>query len=176
MIQYFVICLLLGLSACMPATQQGVFIEKLIATTDPDANMKSPVAVDVVVSYDPKLTQQLANMTARQYFKSKKQLQHDYFGRFYSEGWELPPNFSVTETIYHHPLGVSAIFLFADYFTPGDHRLRLIPGEIVHVHLMRTGMTLTSATHEEGYHESQYRKPDMTIIDNRRARRDEKRE
>lgn len=168
--RYLGFILFLILSACMPQTREGLFIEKLIATTDPDANMKSPLAIDVVVSYDPKLTQQLANMTARQYFKVKKQLQHDYFGRIYSEGWELPPNFSVTETIYHHPLGVNAVFLFADYRTSGAHRLRLIPGEIVHIRMMQTGMMITSSTHEEGYHESQYLKPNMTVIDNRRAR------
>ncbi len=170
MIRYIGILILLILSACAPKTRDGLFVEKLIATTDADANMHSPVAVDVVVSYDPLLTNQLSNMTARQYFKVKKQLQHDYFGRIYSEGWELPPNFSVTETIHHHPLGVSAVFLFADYITPGAHRVRLVPGEIVHVRMMRTGMLIQSSTHEEGYHESNYHKPGMTVIDNRRMR------
>lgn len=103
-----------------------------------DANENTAVAVDVVYTISPELTQKLSNMTAKEYFKMRDQLIRDYVNLVLIHSWELPPGHQVKEeAIDLHPRTRGA-FIFADYEVPGTHRARLPVFENLYVHLKRS--------------------------------------
>ena len=139
---------LLLLTSCQNPLSQGtpMFIEKLEIIAENNANNNSPVAVDIVASYNKSLTERLISISARTYFQQKKQLERDFPNTIYTKGWEIPPGMSANEVVMHDPQMVSGMFIFADYLTPGDHRARLEPDEYVKVILQEKDMVIKSVT------------------------------
>lgn len=94
----------------------------------PEANGESPVPLELVVVYDRALLEEVQQLSARDWFRRRTQLARDYPDGFRSMRWELVPG----QSLALRPLelsrrGARAAFVFADYLTEGDHRLRIDP-------------------------------------------------
>ena len=90
-----------------------------------DANDDRPVAVDLVFAGDEKAAAALAGLSAREYFSRREQLLADHPDELAASSWELVPGQQVTGAKTAASCGLAATYLFADYATPGAHRLRL---------------------------------------------------
>ena len=110
-----------------------------------DANFGNPVEVDVVAVYDAALAEQLASLSAAQWFERKPQMLVRW-SRQGLEAWsfEVPPGTLLSgpqAVIYDE--GARELFLFAQYFSPGEHRVRLAPGRALEVTLAAEGFTVS---------------------------------
>jgi type VI secretion system protein len=95
------------------------------------ANGDRPVAVDVVFATDDAAATALAGLSARDYFSRRDQLLADFPEALRASSWELVPGQHVDGAGTAAPCGVVATYLFADYASPGAHRLRLTePGKL----------------------------------------------
>jgi type VI secretion system protein len=103
----------------------------------PTANQNQPVAVDVLLVRDKDLVKKLMTLSAAAWFDQRAQVERDYpdpkdlvvIHREWVPGQDIPcSNF----TLNPKP---RATILFANYFTKGDHRARLINGKSVAIHL-----------------------------------------
>lgn len=103
-----------------------VNVSALTLDVDLRANDDSPIAVDFIAANDPDLLRQLSGMTAKQWFAEREQLQRDYRQHMNVWGLELVPGQLIESGIF--PLDgkpALGILVFANYNTPGAHRLRL---------------------------------------------------
>jgi type VI secretion system protein len=126
---------LLSLTAC-----HKIVKPKLVCLrTDiaPTANQNRPIAVDVLLVRDKDLVKKLMSLSAADWFAQRAQFQRDYsdpkdlvvIHREWVPGQDIPcSNF----TLNPKP---RATILFANYFTKGDHRARLINGQSVLIRL-----------------------------------------
>jgi type VI secretion system protein len=89
------------------------------------ANGDRPVAVDLVFATDEVAAAALAGISAREYFSRRDQLLADFPDALSASSWELVPGQHVESAGTGASCGVVATYLFADYATPGAHRLRL---------------------------------------------------
>jgi type VI secretion system protein len=101
------------------------------------ANQNQPVAVDVLLVRDKDLVKKLMTLSAADWFDKRAQFERDYpdpkdlvvFHREWVPGQDIPcSNF----TLNPKP---RATILFANYFSKGDHRARLVNGKSVAIHL-----------------------------------------
>lgn len=126
------------LTSCGPS----ISTRALSFQVDPEANEQSPVPVELVVIYDPEVMPALLEMTARQWFEARRQLLLDHPRGIRSHLWELVPGQELP--LQRLPLprdGAVAALVYADYRSPGPHRvrvdtfrrvrLRLTPDELV---------------------------------------------
>lgn len=113
---------------------------KLIAETG--INNDSPVAVDLVILYDATLIPQLLALPARDWFARRQQFQRDYPEDLQVVSWEIVPGQTLEAQEVGRRSGARAGFLFANYFTPGDHRLRLAQQSAVQLRLLTAGFTI----------------------------------
>jgi type VI secretion system protein len=90
-----------------------------------DANGDRPVAVDLVFAGDEAAAAALAGLSAREYFARREQLLADHPDAIRVNSWELVPGQHVAGAGTAASCGVAATYLFADYASPGAHRLRL---------------------------------------------------
>lgn len=101
-------------------------VDSLILDVALRANDDSPVAVDFIAVNDPDLLKQLSGLTASQWFSERDQFRRDHRQNMAVWGMELVPGQLIESGIF--PLdGKPAVGLlvFAQYNTPGAHRLRL---------------------------------------------------
>lgn len=114
-----VLALLLALTGCAART---IGLEEVNILAAPDANGNGAVAVDVVLATQPGGTEQVAKLSAAEWFKRRAQLRRDNPDSLAVMSWELIPGQSVTA-----PVRRSAVdaYVFALYSSPGDHRVRL---------------------------------------------------
>jgi type VI secretion system protein len=124
------------------------FVPDTVRTVDlratADANGDRPVAVDLVFARDEAAAAALASLSARDYFASRAQLQADFPGRLIVSSWELVPGQHLDGAATGARCGVKATYLFADFASPGAHRLRLAESGRVTVLLGRDGAGLES--------------------------------
>jgi len=102
---------------------------KVAVSVPPSINQNSPVPVEVLLVYDASLLGQLNAMTATQWFAQREQFMKTRPpGQGYqSTFWVWVPGQSVAEqAISYHPL-VRGGIVFAGYFSPGDHRIDILP-------------------------------------------------
>lgn len=109
-----------------------------------NVNQNNPVALDLVIVYDKKLLDQLLAMSSREWFEKREQIKRDYLdgtGLDYW-GWEWVPGQNVP--IQELPLKAAAkgALVFADYYTPGMHRIRIEQFESIHVSLDEKGFSV----------------------------------
>jgi type VI secretion system protein len=109
-------------------------IERLDISLDSDANLDSATSIDLVMVYKMDLMKALMKMSAADYYASADQIRRDYPDMVDIWHWELTPgqvvqNYPITVREYD-PVGA---IVFANYATPGDHRIRL--GSVEHAHL-----------------------------------------
>ncbi|MFD2641692.1 hypothetical protein [Pseudomonas japonica] len=90
------------------------------------ANDDAPIAVDFIAVNDVDLLAKLSGLTAKQWFASRDQYQRDFRQYLYVWGMELVPGQLIESSTF--PLdGKPSVGLlaFANYQSPGAHRLRL---------------------------------------------------
>ena len=98
-------------------------LKGLLLIADADANLNSPVALDLVFVRDLATLDKLQALPAARWFATRADLQRSFPGAFTVRSWELVPRQSVR--LSEQELGsprVAGVLLFADYRTPGDHR------------------------------------------------------
>jgi len=94
-----------------------------------DVNQNSPLALDLVFVRDFAALEKLLTMPAAKWFSSKEELLKTYPNALSIKSWELVPQqvLQLSEEELGSPR-VAGMVLFADYFTPGDHRAQLPMG------------------------------------------------
>lgn len=102
------------------------------------ANQNQPVAVDVLLVRDKELVKKLMTLTAADWFDKRAQFTRDYPNPkeliVYHREW-VPGQVIPCSSIALSPMPRATI-LFANYFTKGDHRARLVNGKSAAIHLM----------------------------------------
>lgn len=148
-----VLCVALPLSACgLVGGDDTVFSMNWVAlVSEPGANANNPTAVDLVLVHDPSVTDVVAGLSAGDWFRRKEQIRRDFPKGFKVIGWEVVPAQAIApreledEALENDEGDLpSTAFVFADYFTPGDHRARLESQRAVRIRLGPDDFTLES--------------------------------
>ena len=110
-------------------------------------NENSPVALDLVhLSGNRTLIEEVAKMTAEDWFGRKAQLRRDFRDEVDVRSWEVVPGQLLPRTWLDRPQVNRAAFLFARYRAPGPHRYRLTENETdILVVLEASGFSVTPA-------------------------------
>lgn len=142
---------LLLVSCGLPSRTRSMFGGTLPVevTVAPDANLQSPIAVELVVVYQKPLVDELRKLTARQWFERRADLRRDYPGGFDSWSWEWVPSQSVPSFQLRYEMGAKAGIVFADYMTPGSHRAVVDPHRPIRLALERDGFVIGATGDEE---------------------------
>ena len=107
-----------------PEPKQAKQLAVMIQAVD-NANLNTPVAVDIVYTLNDDLAQKLGSMSAREYYRERDQIIRDYVNEVMIHSWELPPGHSIKEEVNNLHPDTKKAFLFADYDIPGTHRAHL---------------------------------------------------
>jgi type VI secretion system protein len=101
------------------------------------ANLNSPVPLAVVAASDHKLFEKILAMNAKQWFDQRDQLRRDYPGgdAFTEWEWEFVPGQAPPLTVIEVDGRSAGAVIFANYRTPGDHRLRIGPQRKLRIEL-----------------------------------------
>jgi type VI secretion system protein len=90
-----------------------------------DVNDRSPIAVEVVLLRDRDLLETVSSLSARAWFAEIGQLERDHPGAFDRARWEMVPGQRLELDLpFANRRGV-AVFVFANYLSPGAHRIRV---------------------------------------------------
>jgi type VI secretion system protein len=119
-------------------TYPDVNLETVNILLDADANENSATAVDLLMIYDKGLLKSIMSMNSRKYYNNLNQIKRDYPELVDIFHWELTPG----QFIYNYPVTMRddtpyGAVVFADYYTPGDHRIRVGTEENIHIQLKR---------------------------------------
>lgn len=107
------------------------------------ANDDSPIAVDFVAANDMDLLGKLSGLTAKQWFANRDQYRRDFRQYLYVWGLELVPGQLIESTTF--PLDGKpsvGLLVFANYQSPGAHRLRLEDQRTIRLKFDSREMTL----------------------------------
>ncbi|MBP2290302.1 hypothetical protein [Azospirillum rugosum] len=114
----------LALLATACADKPSARLDTVSVTVAPAANDTTPVAIDMVAVRDKALVEKLAALTAADWFGQREQTLRDHPTTVGVTSWELVPGQKLhTELPNQEPAW--AILVFANYATPGPHRLRV---------------------------------------------------
>lgn len=133
----FSIFVTLSLSSCANFIQPELSIQSVSIYTDLDANQNSAVAVDLVLVYDDQLVKTFSSLSASKYFSSSPQLLLDNPSLVSIWHWELVPGQTVQDFQVQQNADAYAGFVFANYLTPGDHRLKVAPNGVIKILLLK---------------------------------------
>jgi type VI secretion system protein len=106
-----------------------------MAQLERELNQDFPLAVDLVIFYDKELLDEIGKLSAREWFAQREQSVADNEPeRLEVHSWEwVPPRQRGGSTtgiiVVDHRLGAHGAIVFANYFTPGDHRFLIDPLE-----------------------------------------------
>lgn len=118
--------------------EPSVCLKKVNISLDSDANQDSALAIDLLMIYKKELLDTVMQMKARDYYLSATQLKRDYPEMVDIWHWELTPGQVVKDyPILHRDEPVIGAVFFADYLTPGDHRVRFGTQMEAHVRAKR---------------------------------------
>jgi type VI secretion system protein len=137
--------LLLAAASCgLPKRARSMFGGQLPMRISiaPDANRNSPVAVELVIVYEGKLLDELLKMPAGDWFRKREQFLRDHPGGVDAWRWEWIPGQEVAEQELQVRVGAKGGVVFADYVTPGEHRMRIDPHQPVLLTLRTADFTL----------------------------------
>ena len=123
------VLLCLATTACSPAAlfKPRIALEELSFDVAPGANEDTVVALELVAVNDEYLLNHLGTLTAAQWFDPQANFRRDYPASLRIWRYELPPNsrLQLPQPLpFAHQPG-RGLLLFANYRTPGAHRLRL---------------------------------------------------
>ena len=120
--------LLWQLAGCAMLGFSGTRVDwsEVTLSAAPGANQNSPVAVDVVMVLDEAMMGRLAELPAAKWFGARADLQKTFPQSLSYRSWELVPGqtLRVPGATFGSPR-VAGVFIFANYATPGAHRLRV---------------------------------------------------
>jgi len=136
--RFFSLATLLMLSACSlfkDCPTPPIYLQEVNFSLDSDANKKSATAIDLLIVYDPALLEVLLKMEAKDYYIAARQLKQDYPSLTDILHWELTPG----QVVKDYPISLRSdapqgVVMFADYYAPGPHRVRVGSSKIIHVH------------------------------------------
>ena len=99
--------------------------EVLITAAD-GANLNTPAAVDVVLVLDESALEKLAALPAPKWFQTRADMLKTFPGSYIYKSWEVSPGqtLRLPGAAFGSP-SVVGVFVFADYLTPGEHRMRV---------------------------------------------------
>lgn len=119
---------------------------KIEVSVEKGINQNSPVPVEVILVYDSALLGQLNALTAEQWFAQRDQFMktRPQGDGYQSQLWVWVPGQAVPLlAVSYHPL-VRGGIVFAGYFSPGDHRVDVLPFRDIAIALGRKDFTVTS--------------------------------
>ncbi len=98
----------------------------LMIAADPNANANSAIALDIVFVRDKQTLEKLLVVPAASWFATRAELQRTFPEALIVRSLELVPSqtLRLTEAELGSPR-VAGVLLFANYLSPGEHRLRL---------------------------------------------------
>ena len=101
-------------------------------------NQNAPIAMDLLLVYNEKLRDDLLKMSAKDWFKQKDQIRRDYIE---GEGldcwsWEWIPGQKIPVQKLPLKSNAKAGIVFADYLSPGAHRIRFSPFDDIVIRLL----------------------------------------
>jgi type VI secretion system protein len=121
--------------------------ERLLLKADLSArtNQNYAVSVEIVFVYGDDLLKEMLKLPAREWFRRREALKRDYPGAtgFSSFLWEWVPGKRTITQKLRFKRAPKGVVLFANYITPGDHRVRVEPGRAIALHLSEAGFTVT---------------------------------
>ncbi len=89
------------------------------------ANLNRPVRVDLVLIYDSTLLETVGAFAAAKWFEERDLTISDNFGKMDVFTWEWVPGQTVPSQAVPISERVAVALLFADYDSPGEHRVKL---------------------------------------------------
>lgn len=139
------IALLIALATggCGLAFRSPVKLRGYDLAAAPGANRDSPVRVDVVVVSDEALAKQLAKLNAAGWFAARGQLVRDNPRRLEVTSLEPVPGQALPWRRLRPRGRAQAAFVFADYATEGEHRVRVDPYRWISIRLAPDSMAVT---------------------------------
>ena len=103
-----------------------ILIENIKIVAERNMNNNSATPLDLVLVYDEKLLGILLGLTANDYFAKRQQLLKDNSGMMEAISFEMTPSQVLPDYqvkyLYPNPAGA---ILYANYSTPGEHRVKL---------------------------------------------------
>jgi len=99
------------------------------------ANQDSPIPVDFVMVGDKKLLQEVAKLSAKDWFDRRVQVQRDFPTKVQVVSWEWVPGQHEGPIAVEIARGLRGAFLFANYANGGEHRAAVDPKTPVIVNL-----------------------------------------
>lgn len=135
--RFLSLAMLFVLSACSlfkDCPTPTIYLQEVNFSLDSDANKRSATAIDLLIVYDPALLEVLLRMDAKDYYLATKQLKQDYPTLADILHWELTPG----QTVKNYPITLRSaapqgVVMFADYYAPGPHRVRVGSSKVIHV-------------------------------------------
>ena len=99
--------------------------EVVIAASE-GANLNSPVAIDIVLVIEEPALEKLAALSAAKWFQTRSDMLRTFPGTYSYKSWEVAPGqtLRLRGDSFGSP-SVVGVFVFADYLTPGEHRMRV---------------------------------------------------
>jgi type VI secretion system protein len=93
------------------------------------ANHDAPVPVSFVAVKDPKFFEKVLGLSAKQWFEQREQLRRDDpSGQLFTEWeWEHVPGYAPPPVVIEVDGNAIGAVIFANYHSPGDHRIRVGP-------------------------------------------------
>lgn len=116
-----------------------IWVEKVRFSATPDINNNAPVAVNIVVVYDPILLERLSLMSADKYFEQLEQFRRDIkSGTADIFSWEIVPGQNLEDQpIVPTKVSGLAALVFARYSSPGEHRVLLGEEKMIQITLQK---------------------------------------
>lgn len=111
-----------------------------------DANLNSPVALDVVLLKDEASLTMVSGLPASKWFAARAELAKTFPQSLKYRSIEIAPGQTLRVPVSEFGSGrVTAVMIFADYLTPGEHRVRVdqLQGEML-VQLGARAFTVTA--------------------------------
>lgn len=163
-------CALLGaLSLVGCATEEDnswpeVSLQTVNISLDKDANADSATAIDVLMIYDRDLTRALMKMRSKDYFASSQQVRRDYPDMIDVIHYELTPGQAIrgVSLPVRDDLPLAAL-VFADYNTPGTHRIRVGSTPEINVRLRRQDFCIVEQGCEPVHKDKNYADEDAQM-------------
>jgi type VI secretion system protein len=120
------------LSGCVARLKSITSLEKpfqLAVTVKRESNANSPIAFDLVEVNDKDLAKQLSQMTAADWFQKRQQIRRDFpkESSISVKEWEWVPGQVVREISMPLTRSPRLLIAFANYSSPGPHRVKLDP-------------------------------------------------
>lgn len=108
------------------------------------ANLNNPVALDFLLVFNEKTETEAGKLTARQWFEKKSQFKRDHIVNedYLLFEYEFVPGDPVPVIEIPYTVSGRSLLVYADYYTPGEHRVRLNPQKDATITLNERGFAL----------------------------------